>query len=227
MSDMVAPEHAAVMPSLRSSGIARVVGRAWHADACPGGPCLDQTGSFDASVGPVGTQPADGLAADIADRFEQRDETLRLALDAARLGVWDYDMQAGSCLLSATAAGLLGRPAARMQGRLADWLARVHPADRERLALAFDAALRDGADFEAEYRTLPVVDGGLPAPPRWLHSHGRVLRDAGGRPRAWSGSAGTSPRGTSGPPSWRGARRASGPWRRPSRACCSWRTRRG
>jgi len=63
------------------------------------------------------------------------------------------------------------------------WSARVHPADRTRLARRWSRAVRDGDAFEEEYR-LRVAEGGY----RWFRSRAVSLRGADGGVLRWYGT---------------------------------------
>ena len=58
---------------------------------------------------------------------------------------------------------------------MADWIAGIHPDDRERVRSAFAAAANEGSEFEVEYRKL--ING-----THWVHVKGRVVRDTENRP---------------------------------------------
>ena len=98
------------------------------------------------------------------------------ALVAADFGAWDYDVATGRVSWSPQTAAFFGMPLERSEGTLDDFIARVHPDDRERVKSEIARALGQGP---AEFRLAHRVDGALPE--RWLESHGRVFRDAGGR----------------------------------------------
>ncbi|MGQ7959931.1 phosphodiesterase DibA [Pseudomonas sp. SP16.1] len=111
------------------------------------------------------------------------EERLRLALDATRDGLWDWDFASQRAFFSENYAALLGlRPDALGDSREA-WAERLHPDDRERALLALDVEMA-GARYENVYR-MRHADGSY----RWLHSRGRLLRDEAGQPQRFIGIA--------------------------------------
>jgi two-component system sensor histidine kinase/response regulator len=119
------------------------------------------------------------------DAFEPSDSRLRSALEAAGLGVFDYDYQADRFDWSLEAAALLGFEPQAMPPRLADWLGLVHPEDLPAVQASVDAASgpASAGRTQVEYR-LRKRDGDW----LWLEAKGRVTgRDAQGRPLRWLG----------------------------------------
>lgn len=103
-------------------------------------------------------------------RSEQR---LKLATEAARMTTWSW----GPPSTQHVAAAPDGRPDGAGGGAIdfGPALARVHPEDRPGVAQAVQAALRDGREFEVEYR-IAEPDGEL----RWQAARGRAA-DGDGR----------------------------------------------
>ncbi len=108
-------------------------------------------------------------------------------LDAAGIvGSWTHDHWAGTLMLSAPLATLLGLdPAVAATGLpLADFLDRTHPEDRTRIESYLHAVGEAGGPLEAEFRA-----GG-----RRLLMRGRIERDAAGRSDRAGASRSISPR---------------------------------
>ena len=100
------------------------------------------------------------------------EQRLRLALDAARMANWDWDLVGDSTWGSEGREALYGRPLGTLRTRL-DVLAAVHPEDRAMAAgtIARAMARAPGEDeFDTvEFRVIHP-DGSV----RWLQSQGRV-----------------------------------------------------
>jgi len=106
--------------------------------------------------------------------MRQREAELRTALEAADAGTFAFDMATGAIHFSARCRELYGF--APDEVITADKVtACTHPDDRRLVAEQFDATIRTGADYDAEYR---VVAPGRP--PLWMHAKGRAIRDASG-----------------------------------------------
>ncbi len=118
------------------------------------------------------------------EAIQDNEERLRLAMEVADLGTYDWDLPAGMIRWSDTVRQVFGLPAdvpVTQEKRAA----LIHPDDRER-ALGLFAAAADpasGGAYRAEYRVLPA-DG---SPERWVAERGQVLFDPAGRPRRFIG----------------------------------------
>lgn len=95
---------------------------------------------------------------------------LDLAQDAARVGLWDWDLISGRLIWDAHCAALFGTTLAQFEAELSGYDRRTHPDDVERVHLLMQAAIDARAPFEAEYRAL-WDDGSV----RHLLSRGRVV----------------------------------------------------
>ncbi|MDG9760294.1 EAL domain-containing protein [Pseudomonas sediminis] len=111
------------------------------------------------------------------------EERLRLALDATRDGLWDWDVTNRRVFFSEGYARLLGLTPQTLGSTREDWAARLHPDDVERALHALNAELSE-QPYENIYR-LRHADGSY----RWIHSRGRLLRDEKGQPQRFIGIA--------------------------------------
>jgi PAS domain S-box-containing protein len=106
----------------------------------------------------------------------QNEQRLRVAQEAAHVGVWELDLATGSTWRSEECERINGlEPGSHVAHE--DWLHRVHPDDRHLLAPPQAAQLREGKLFEVEFR-IRMASG----EERWLMSRGQLLCDADGRP---------------------------------------------
>ena len=104
------------------------------------------------------------------------EERLRLALDAGRMGVWDWNVLTGKVEWSENLEAIHGLAPGTFSGDLAGFQAPVHPDDRTRVQEAIDSALEAGVEYDAEFRNLRS-DGSV----GWISTKGLVLRDDAGR----------------------------------------------
>jgi PAS domain S-box-containing protein len=102
-------------------------------------------------------------------------EAIELALDAGRMGVFSWDAVNDVVVWDHRIETLFGVPSGSFGGRYADWVASVHPDDRERATAIVEHAMRTGAAFDFEHRVIHP-DGSV----RWLEGRGRAIL-AGGR----------------------------------------------
>jgi PAS domain S-box-containing protein len=102
--------------------------------------------------------------------LRESEARLRLTVEAARLGIWEYDLRHGI----GTHAGLLSAELPSLgDGRftLDEWFGAIHPEDREATERAFrDTAEGRTAHFSTEFR-LRLRDGGMV----WIASFGAVV----------------------------------------------------
>jgi PAS domain S-box-containing protein len=110
--------------------------------------------------------------------LQEKEEQLRLAIEAAEVGLWDLDVATGTLYWPARVKSMFGiSPDA--EATLDDFAACLHPDDRPDVLRAF-AAAQDPAlrvTYDVEYRAIGKEDGVL----RWVAAKGRALFDDEGR----------------------------------------------
>jgi diguanylate cyclase (GGDEF)-like protein/PAS domain S-box-containing protein len=103
-----------------------------------------------------------------------READLNRAQAVAHVGSWVYDLVSGKIQMSAETCRIFGLPEGST-GSLSEFMALVHPDDRNALQQASDAALR-GEPFDSELR---IVTG---TTVRWIAQRAELEFDAEGRP---------------------------------------------
>ncbi|MBS1856285.1 MAG: EAL domain-containing protein [Acidobacteria bacterium] len=114
------------------------------------------------------------LEAQVRREAEQR---LNLALDAAGMGIWDWNIPAGRTTASPEIFRIFGLPPAAEFPARDEWFALIHPEDRDRMVRNLERAMESKPAYEAEYRIVRP-DGAT----RWLLSKARLFRDDAGKP---------------------------------------------
>jgi PAS domain S-box-containing protein len=110
-------------------------------------------------------------------RVRDSEERLRLALDAARMGTWEWEVVTGAVAWSPRVDALLGLPAGAL-GSMRSYLDLVHPEDRRKVAESMDQILHGPQEeFQEEHRILTTAGTA-----RWLEARGRIDRDPSGKP---------------------------------------------
>ena len=120
-----------------------------------------------------------GVMVDITERkrteaaLEITEADLRLAVDAAGLGRWDYNPITGEGFWGRRYREIYGLPGDTVENRLDAFERLVHPGDRPALLNAVRAATDPAGDgtINHEYRILRRNDGAL----RWVESVGRAF----------------------------------------------------
>ena len=112
---------------------------------------------------------------------EELDDTrdrLQLALDAAQLGLWEWNIPTGDVFLNARWSEMIGDMAMDAHCQMSELLARVHPEDVAELKQCMNNAVTGKAPrYTVQYRTR-TMDGEW----IWLESHGMAIdQNAHGR----------------------------------------------
>ena len=106
-------------------------------------------------------------------RRRESEEQLRLATDAAEIGLWDVDPLSDSLYWPPRVKAMFGISPDAPVSMADDFFPSVHPEDRVRVASAYAAATdpQVRALYDVEYRTVGKEDGIL----RWVAAKGRGL----------------------------------------------------
>lgn len=111
-------------------------------------------------------------------RLQESEHQLRLATDAAEIGLWDVDTVSNTLFWPPRVKAMFGiSPDVPIS--MADFYAGLHPDDKETTCTAFDAACdrHKRALYDVEYRTIGKEDGVV----RWVAAKGRGIFDDHGR----------------------------------------------
>lgn len=102
---------------------------------------------------------------------------LKLALDAGRMGAWEWDVVTGRVSWSETLEEIHGIPRGSFTGSFEAYQSDIHPEDKARVLHSIRTAVEDCHDHEVEYRIIRP-DGIV----RWLQANGRLVCDPRGNP---------------------------------------------
>jgi len=139
---------------------------------------------FEGSLYALGLAPGSAryglLLRDVTDEraaraaIERSEARLRLAVEAARMGTWDVELDTDGARVtwSENYGELVGIDAAAMPRTGARVEAVLHPGDRTGFAAAFRRTVTEGTPLQAEFRVM--APGGM----RWHAVHGRALPGA-------------------------------------------------
>jgi len=119
------------------------------------------------------------IAAHQAERFGDTfvEERLSLAVEAARLGTWQWDIKANSVLWSMELERIHGLQPGTFAGTFEAYQSDIHPDDHERVLQTIQQTVIERKPHLLEYRIV-LPDGSI----RWLEARGRMLFDALGEP---------------------------------------------
>ncbi|ACH39545.1 sensor histidine kinase, PAS and PAS domain-containing [Citrifermentans bemidjiense Bem] len=112
-----------------------------------------------------------------AERLEESEIRLRLALEGAKMGMWTLDVTSNQCELSDQEYDLLGDTKGGGLEPVDAFFERVHPDDREEFKRLLSEVLDHGDNFSHEFRIVRP-DGEI----RWLAARARLSRSRKGKP---------------------------------------------
>ena len=116
------------------------------------------------------------------ERLLLSETQLRLALQGARMGTWEWDLQTYKVCWSDDLWSLYGIEPHSCEPSYNEWLKTVHPDDRKKVDQEVTEAAQNGGQLLVEWRVLH--DNGLE---RWLMSNGTPLRDSDGKAHRYIG----------------------------------------
>jgi PAS domain S-box-containing protein len=112
------------------------------------------------------------------------DQRLALALDAAQLGTWTWNMATATTIWDERLEELHGLAPGEFGGTFEDWIASLHPEDRADCLARVERALADPGPYVLQHRTI-WADGSI----HHIECRGMVLVDETGAPTGTTGVA--------------------------------------
>jgi len=127
------------------------------------------------------------IALDNARLFDERlrvekalrasEQRLHLALDAADMGIWDWDMLTDSVLWNEKHFSLFGVDPASFTNQVSEAFSVLHPDDRERVQASVQQALTQQEPFYTEFRVVHPDES-----VHWIASKGQQVKGVPGDP---------------------------------------------
>ncbi|QRK12032.1 PAS domain-containing protein [Archangium violaceum] len=115
-----------------------------------------------------------------AKRTQARHE---VALEAGRMGAWEWDISAGRVTWAPTLERIHGIPEGSFGGTFQDYQSDMHPEDRERVLASIQRVVAQREpEHHIQYRIV-LPDGQV----RWMEAHGRLTLDEQGQPSRLTG----------------------------------------
>jgi PAS domain S-box-containing protein len=120
----------------------------------------------------------------IEKALRESEERYALALQGAKDGIWDWNIESGEVYFSPRWKAMLGYDEHEIGQHSRDWWERIHPSDKETLQAAVESHLAGQTPhLECEYRIMHK-DGTY----RWMLARGLAIRDESGKPYRMAGS---------------------------------------
>lgn len=111
------------------------------------------------------------------EKIKKNEETLKLAIEASHLGIWDLDLETNKVVWSENNAELFGFGSNEIELNFEDAEKRIHPDDVKINRESFQNTVKTDRPFFHEIRVIRP-DGKI----RWLMGSGKLIRDDQGRP---------------------------------------------
>ncbi len=120
-----------------------------------------------------------------SEAIRESEERLRMAVEAAAIGTWDFNLVTHELLWDARTKELCG-VSSETPVSYDLFLSTIHPEDRERTNQVVQQVLRaeSGGRYDVEYRLIGIKDG----VERWIAAQGTVKFDARGQPCRFIGT---------------------------------------
>ncbi len=130
----------------------------------------------------IETEETVAFVLDISERkrteaaLREGEERLSLAIEGARLGMWDWDVQSGRVLWNRHHERIFGYEPGQPERTYRDFISRVHPDDLPAIEAGFQKAMDERSEYRFVHRV--VWPSGKV---RWVEAHGRFSYDSQGR----------------------------------------------
>lgn len=114
--------------------------------------------------------------------LKESETGLSLALAAAQMGTWNWNIVTGQIIWSTNMEALLGFQPGEFDGSYALFVSRLHPEDRDRVLNAINLSVVTGAEYNIEFRVV-YPNGQI----RWAQSKGQVFYNQSRQPVRMAG----------------------------------------
>lgn len=125
---------------------------------------------------------------DITDRkaaegaLRASEQRLQVALEAGRMGAWEWDVASGKVTWSSSLEEIHGLKPGTFGGTFEDFKREIYPEDAASVLAQVQRALETRRDYHVVYRMMRP-DGAV----GWLEAFGRFVLDADGQPQKRAG----------------------------------------
>lgn len=127
----------------------------------------------------MSSKPHTHRSPDASGEFlRENEERLRLAMDAAGMGAWDWDLVNGHVVWNGDQENLFGVPAGSFEGDFDNFLTLIHPDDVLGMQARTAGALADHKAYHRDEFRVVRPDGTI----RWMVANARIYYDDRGTP---------------------------------------------
>lgn len=110
-------------------------------------------------------------------QVQNQKEQLQMALQAAHMGMWDWNLLTGTITWTSEHEALFGLTPGTFDGRYETFDACLHPDDRQELQQTIQKVIQDHQVYQHEYRVV-WADRSV----HWIEGRGQVFYDTANRP---------------------------------------------
>lgn len=111
----------------------------------------------------------------VEEALRESEARLRLALEAAQMSTWDWDLLANQVIWSGGHERLFGRDKGQFDGSYEMFISHIHPDDRTPLLRTLNQAKQDHRDYSCEFRVV-WADNSI----HWIESRGKFFYNEAG-----------------------------------------------
>ncbi|NEP18389.1 MAG: response regulator [Leptolyngbya sp. SIO4C1] len=117
--------------------------------------------------------------------LRESEDRLRMAVEAAQLGTWDWNLITNELIWDSGCKAMFGLPA-EAEVTIETFFTGLHPEDRDRVEQVIQAILEPGGEnhYDIDYRTVGLQDG----VERWISARGQAYFAADGTPQRFTGT---------------------------------------
>ena len=120
------------------------------------------------------TASSEGAAEAVARSFPDV-ESIAVALEAGRVGIWEWDITSGIVKWSANMEEIHGLPPGSFDGSFSTFQKDIHSEDQPEVLAAVQESVRSGKPYHVHYRTVPQAD----QEERWVEVTASVVQENG------------------------------------------------
>ena len=107
--------------------------------------------------------------------LEESENRFKISQAFANIGTWDWNIKSGDLYWSDRISALFSGKEGTLETSYDNFLAAIHPEDRERVVSAINSCIENNDEYNIEHRVV-WPDGSV----HWLHESGDVIRDKDG-----------------------------------------------
>ncbi|MBP0029758.1 PAS domain-containing protein [Roseofilum sp. Guam] len=104
--------------------------------------------------------------------LRQKETLLQMTLEAGKMGCWSWNRYTNDVMWSDGVEGILGLPLGSFHGRFENYVALIHPQDRDRVLHVIEQTLEKEEEFSIEHRIV-VSERKI----QWLRLMGEIWRN--------------------------------------------------